>query len=65
MQKVSINEFSKVIKEVWQTFTEAPYPELTTDLYWRADKNAVTLHMESPYFKSVADYVDEAWERNR
>lgn len=62
---IGINTFKGVILEVWHSLNLPPVPELEVECFHIVDKDAIKVRAYSPYFKTVDDYIDEAWERNK
>ena len=40
-------------------------PKLEVECFHIANSEAIKARVCSPYFKTIEDYVDESWERNR
>lgn len=63
MKTVGINTVTDLIRDILLELDLPVMPEVVC--FHDMDKAKSHIHVRSPYFKKVEEYVDEAWERNK
>ena len=64
MNKIGINTWEDYIKELWVQ-AELPINQLHLETFYMADQPKICVRSYSSCFKTIEDFVDEAWEKNR